>query len=114
MSEAQTRPVKVHNCVQSPDHISHQHEDDALTSHRTVVHSTRSLRDAMVTFDTREQFTSHDIEELNEQYEAHLLPKDSGTRLSRTQTQASKQSSRISNASDRSNFSHISDKPWKP
>ncbi|CAF0754864.1 unnamed protein product [Adineta ricciae] len=113
LSETQTRPVKVHNCVQPSDHTSHHH-DDALSTHRTVVHSTKALQDAMVTFDTREQFTSHDIEELNEQYEAHLLPKDSGTRLSRTQTHASKQSSRISNASDRSNFSHISDKPWKP
>jgi hypothetical protein len=68
----------------------------------------------MVTFDTREQFTNHDIEELNTQLETNLLPRDSGTRLSRTQTQLSKQSSRFSNASERSNLSNVSDKPWKP
>ncbi|UJR27167.1 hypothetical protein I4U23_008465 [Adineta vaga] len=109
LSDTQPRQTKVHNCLH-PSEISH----DEIESHHTVVHSTRSLRDAKVTFDTREQFTNHDIEELNEQYETHLLPKDSGTRLSRTQTRGSKQSSRISNISDRSNISSVSDKPWKP
>lgn len=76
--------------------------------------TTRPAPGPMVTFDTREQFTNHDVEELNTQLETNLLPRDSGTRLSRTQTQASKQSSRVSNASERSNLSNVSDKPWKP
>jgi hypothetical protein len=68
----------------------------------------------MVTFDTREQFTHQDVDELNTQLERNLLPRDSGTRLSRAQTQSSKQSSRFSIASERSILSNVSDKPWKP
>ncbi|CAF1055100.1 unnamed protein product [Adineta steineri] len=103
------KPTKIHDCSQSMD-ISH-HE---VPLNHFAMHSARSLPSAMATFDSREQFTSEDIEALNEQHEAHLLPRDSGTRLSRAQTQASKQSSRISNISERSNISNISDKPWKP
>ena len=81
---------------------------------QSVSHATRPSLGPMVTFDTREQFTNHDIEELNTQLELNLLPRDSGTRLSRAQTQSSKQSSRVSNISERSNLSNVSDKPWKP
>jgi hypothetical protein len=81
---------------------------------QSVANATRPPPGPMIVFDTREQFTNHDIEELNTQLEQNLLPKDSGTRLSRAQTQSSKQSSRMSNASERSNLSNISDKPWKP
>ncbi len=81
---------------------------------QSVASATRPSPGPMVTFDAREQFTNHDIEELNTRLEANLLPRDTGTRLSRAQTQSSKQSSRISNVSERSNFSNVSDKPWKP
>jgi hypothetical protein len=81
---------------------------------QSVANATRPSKEPMVTFDKREQFTNHDVEELNTQLERNLLPRDSGTRLSRTQTQSSKQSSRISNVSERSNLSNVSDKPWKP
>jgi len=67
----------------------------------------------MCTFDTREQFTNKDIEELNGQLEKILLPTDNGSRLSRPQTSVSKQSSRLSVASERSNLSNVSEKPWK-
>lgn len=77
-------------------------------------HGTRPAPGPVVTFSTREDFTAHDVEDLNTQLEANLAPKDSGTRLSRAQTEASKQSSRVSNVSDRTHYSHISDKPWKP
>jgi hypothetical protein len=76
--------------------------------------TTRPTPGPMVTFDSREQFTNHDVEELNTQLEINLLPRDSGTRLSRTATQSSRQSSRFSTASERSNLSNVSDKPWKP
>jgi hypothetical protein len=62
----------------------------------------------MITYDSHEQFTNHDIEELNTQLEKNLLSRDSGSRLT------SKQNSRSSIASQRSNISNISDKPWKP
>ncbi|CAF3147772.1 unnamed protein product, partial [Rotaria sp. Silwood2] len=75
---------------------------------------TRPSAGPMVRFDVREEFTNNDIEDLNAQLEKNLLPTDSGTRLSRSQTQASKQSSRSSIASERSNISNVSDKPWKP
>lgn len=81
---------------------------------QSVASATRPTPGPMVTFETREQFTPHDVEELNTQLETNLLPRDSGTRLSRTQTQSSKQSSRFSNVSERSNLSNVSDKPWKP
>jgi len=81
---------------------------------QSAANAARPSPGPMVTFDIREQFTNHDVEELNTQLETNLLPRDSGTRLSRTQTQSSKQSSRVSNASERSNLSNVSDKPWKP
>jgi hypothetical protein len=62
----------------------------------------------MITYDSHEQFTNHDIEELNTQLEKNLLSRDSGSRLT------SKQNSRSSIVSQRSNISNISDKPWKP
>lgn len=77
-------------------------------------HGTRPPPGPMVTFLPREEFTPQDVEDLNTQLEANRAPKDSGTRLSRAQTEASKQSSRVSNVSDRTHYSHISDKPWKP
>ena len=67
-----------------------------------------------INFDSREQFTGNDIDELNGQLEKNLLPTDNGSRLSRTASQSSKQSSRASIASERSTFSNVSDKPWKP
>lgn len=81
---------------------------------QSLANATRPVPGPMVTFDTREQFTTNDTEDLNTQLETNLLPRDSGTRLSRSQTQASKQSSRVSNVSERSNISNVSDKPWKP
>jgi hypothetical protein len=81
---------------------------------QSVASATRPTPGPMVTFDNREQFTNNDVEELNTQLETNLLPRDSGSRLSRAQTQSSKQSSRISNVSERSNLSNVSDKPWKP
>lgn len=81
---------------------------------QSAASATRPIPGPMIKFDSREQFTHHDTEDLNAQLEANLLPRDSGTRLSRTSTQASKQSSRISNVSERSNLSNVSDKPWKP
>ena len=81
---------------------------------QSVANATRPPPGPMVTFDYREQFTNNDVEDLNTQLETNLLPRDSGTRLSRSQTQASKQSSRFSNASERSILSNVSDKPWKP
>jgi len=62
----------------------------------------------MIAYDSHEQFTNHDIEELNTQLEKNLLSRDSGSRLT------SKQNSRSSIVSQRSNISNISDKPWKP
>ena len=79
---------------------------------QSIANTTRPSPGPMITFETREEFTHNDIEELNTQLEKNLLPTDSGTRLSRSQ--ASKQSSRASLASERSNFSNVSDKPWKP
>ena len=81
---------------------------------QSAASATRPSHGPMIKFDNREEFTNHDVEELNTQLDANLLPKDSGTRLSRALTQSSKQSSRISNASERSNLSNVSDKPWKP
>ncbi len=81
---------------------------------QSAASATRPPQGPTVTFDHREQFTNHDVDELNTQLETNLLPRDSGTRLSRTQTQASKQSSRFSTASERSMLSNVSDKPWKP
>jgi hypothetical protein len=81
---------------------------------QSVASVTRPPTGPMITFDTREHFTNQDIEDLNTRLETNLLPTDSGTRLSRAQTLASKQSSRISNVSERSNLSNVSDKPWKP
>lgn len=94
---------------ESLDTLHHQTPVGQSTSH-----GTRPPPGPLVTFPTREEFTAHDVEDLNTQLEANLAPKDSGTRLSRAQTEASKQSSRVSNISDRTHYSHISDKPWKP
>jgi hypothetical protein len=85
-----------------------------VSMNQSVANTIRRSPGAMAIFDTREQFTTHDIEDLNAQHETNLLPRDSGTRLSHTQTQSSKQSSRSSNVSQRSNLSNSSDKPWKP
>lgn len=60
----------------------------------------------IMTFNSNEEFTNNDIEELNTQLNKNLIPTDSVTRLS--YSIPSKQSSRLSN------FSSISDKPWKP
>ncbi|CAF1049436.1 unnamed protein product [Rotaria sp. Silwood1] len=81
---------------------------------QSAITLTRPSLGPMIAFDIREQFTNHDIEALNTQLERNLLPKDSGTRLSCAHTQASKQCSRMSNVSERSNLSNVSDKPWKP
>ena len=81
---------------------------------QSVANAARPTPGPMITFDNREQFNNDDVEELNTQLETNLLPRDSGTRLSRTQTQSSKLSSRFSNVSERSNLSNVSDKPWKP
>ncbi|CAF3421013.1 unnamed protein product [Rotaria sp. Silwood1] len=81
---------------------------------QSAITLTRPSLGPMIAFDIREQFTNHDIEALNTQLEGNLLPKDSGTRLSCAHTQASKQCSRMSNVSERSNLSNVSDKPWKP
>ncbi|CAF4902615.1 unnamed protein product, partial [Rotaria sp. Silwood1] len=81
---------------------------------QSAITLTRPSLGPMIAFDIREQFTNHDIEALNTQLEGNLLPKDSGTRLSCAHTQASKQYSRMSNVSERSNLSNVSDKPWKP
>lgn len=111
LSEATSRQAKVHNCVQ-PSARSH----DEPADHLPLVRSKKALQNATVTFDTREHFTEHDIDELNEQYDAHAQAKDnsSSSRLSRARTHASKQGSRISTLSNRSNLTSISEKPWKP
>jgi hypothetical protein len=80
---------------------------------QSIASAVRPSPGPLVTFDTREQFTNDDIDELNVQLDKNLVATDSGSRLSRSQTQASKQSSRSSIASERSNFSNVSDKPWK-
>lgn len=67
----------------------------------------------MITFDTHEQFTKYDIEDLNIQFEKNQLPNDNETHSSRSSI-ASKQSSRSSLTSQRSNLSNISEKAWKP
>jgi len=79
---------------------------------QSLASATRRPPGPMITFGTHEQFTNHDIEELNIQLDKNLLTRDSSTRLSRST--ASKQSSRSSLISQRSNISNISDKPWKP
>jgi hypothetical protein len=81
---------------------------------QSIIHVQRPSLGPMITFDRREQFTDQDIEDMNRQLESNLLSRNNDTRLSRSQTQTTKQSSRLSHASDRSHFSHISDKPWKP
>lgn len=81
---------------------------------QSAASAARSAPEPKVTFNTRENFTNNDVEELNTQLEQNLLPTSSGSRLSRSQTQSSKQSSRSSIASERSNISNVSDKPWKP
>jgi len=88
---------------------------------QSIASTTRPSPGPRITFDTHEQFTNHDIEELNTQLENNLLPTDSGTRLSRSITSkqssrsiTSKQSSRSTIGSERSNLSNVSDKPWKP
>ncbi|CAF0991729.1 unnamed protein product [Rotaria sordida] len=50
---------------------------------QSVASVTRPSPGFMVTFDTPEEFTNHDIEELNIQLEKKLLPTDSGSHLSR-------------------------------
>ncbi len=101
--------MKSHNCSQSVDTSRNE-----VSMNQSVANTIRRSPGAMAIFDTREQFTTQDIEDLNAQHEANILPRDSGTRLSHTQTQSSKQSSRSSNVSQRSNLSNSSDKPWKP
>ena len=81
---------------------------------QSIASATQPVHSPMITFDTRDQFTTDDIQELNEQLEKNLLPPDNGSRLSRPQSSASKQSSRLSVASARSNLSNVSDKAWKP
>jgi hypothetical protein len=81
---------------------------------QSIANAARATPGPMVTFDNREQFSHQDVEELQTQLDTNLLPRDSGTRLSRAQTQSSKQSSRFSMVSERSNLSNVSDKPWKP
>jgi hypothetical protein len=93
-----------------PQLINPNHSEPPIG--QSVASTTRPPPGPMITFDSHEQFTNHDIEELNTQIEKNLSPNDSGTRLSRSNT--SKNSSRSSTISERSNFSHISDKPWKP
>ena len=81
---------------------------------QSLASTTRPVQGPVVTFNMRDQFSGNDIDELNTQLEKHLLPTDNGSRLSRSQTAASKQSSRASIASERSTLSNVSDKPWKP
>ncbi|CAF2085375.1 unnamed protein product [Rotaria magnacalcarata] len=81
---------------------------------QSIAQVTRPVPGPMITFDAREQFTKHDIEQLNTQLEDNLLPRDTASRLSRSHTHLSHQSSRMSIASERSNLSNVSDKPWKP
>jgi len=81
---------------------------------QSLASTTRPAPVPMVTFQTREQFSLDDIDELRGQLDNHLLSMDQGSRLSRAQSLSSKQSSRASIASERSNLSNVSDKPWKP
>ncbi|CAF3006763.1 unnamed protein product [Rotaria sp. Silwood2] len=108
-SSVQARPIKILTRTQSMNIL---HSEAPLG--QSAVSLTRPSLGSMITFGIREQFTNHDIEELNAQLENNLLPKDSATRLSRAHTQASKHCSRMSNVSERSNLSNVSDKPWKP
>lgn len=73
----------------------------------------RPLPCPMITFDSHEQFTKYDIEDLKGQSEQNLLPMNNGNPSPRSSI-ASKQSTRSSIVSQRSNISNISDKPWKP
>ena len=81
---------------------------------QSLASTIQPVRGPMMTFDPREQFTHNDIEDLNQQLEKILLPQDNSSRLSRPLTSVSKQSSRMSVASERSNLSSASEKPWKP
>ncbi|CAF1685659.1 unnamed protein product, partial [Adineta ricciae] len=81
---------------------------------QSLASTIQPARGPMITFDAREQFTQNDIEDLNQQLEKILLPQDNSSRLSRPLTSVSKQSSRMSVASERSNLSSASEKPWKP
>jgi hypothetical protein len=95
------------NTPQAPS-IKHKRIQSINFNHSKTLNAS-TTRSPMVTFHRHEQFTQHDIEELNTQLEKNRIPTDSGTRLSRSTT--SKQSIRSSIAS---NISNISDKPWKP
>ncbi len=90
--------------------MNHHHHEIRLGE--STASTTRPSPGPMITFNTHEQFTNHDIEELNTLLENNLLPTDSSIRLSRSIT--SKQSSRSSIVSQRSNLINISNKPWKP
>ncbi|CAF0907255.1 unnamed protein product [Rotaria sordida] len=81
---------------------------------QSIATVTRPLPSPMIKFNIREQFTNYDIEELNARLEENLLPKDTASRLSRARAQSSKQCSRMSHVSERSNLTHVSDKRWKP
>ena len=81
---------------------------------QSLASTTRPIPGPVVTFDLREQFSGNDLDELNTQLDKNLLPTDNPSRLSRSQTASSKQSSRASIASERSTLSNVSDKPWKP
>ncbi|UJR22038.1 hypothetical protein I4U23_025106 [Adineta vaga] len=81
---------------------------------QSLASTTQPVTGPKITFDAREQFNLNDIDELNQQLEKILLPQDNGSRLSRPLTSVSKQSSRFSIASERSNLSSASEKPWKP
>jgi len=74
----------------------------SLTKFNRLASTTQPLPGQMITFNTHEQFTNHDIEELNTLLEKNLL------------STTSKQTPRSSIASRRSNSNNISDKPWKP
>jgi len=89
--------------------VNHHHETRLGESTGST---TRPSPGPIIPFNTHEQFTNHDIEELNTLLEKNLLPTDSSIRLSRSIT--SKESSRSSIVSQRSNLSTISNKPWKP
>jgi hypothetical protein len=78
------------------------------TKHSATINTTRPS----ITFPSREEFTHYDIEELNTQLEKNSVSTDFGTRLSCSP--ASKQNSRSSIVSERSNASNSSAKPWKP
>ncbi|CAF0745289.1 unnamed protein product [Didymodactylos carnosus] len=79
-----------------------------------ISQSQRLNRGSYISLPQREYFTSDDVEKLSSELDMNLVPTDSGSRLSRQSTVASKQSIRSSVRSQRSNVSSIHGKPWKP